>query len=138
MNLIRWDPLKELERLHRETDRLWDAFLDKLARTGEEDERIAFLPDVDFVETPREYRLYLSVPGFIEEDIELAISEEALTVRGERQPPYDPSHLQRRLGEWRYGFFERRFPFPSSIRTDAVRANYDAGVLTIVVPKMTE
>lgn len=135
MNLNRWDPWQELERLRTETDRLWDAFLEKLTRAHAEAERIAFLPDVDFVETTREYRLYLSVPGLVEEDIDLAISERSLTVRGERQPPYDPAHSRRRLGEWRYGYFERRFQFANPIQTDAVRANYDAGVLTIVMPK---
>ena len=137
MNLIRWDPLKELEQLREQTDRLWDNFLDKLTRADAEAERIAFLPDVDFVETAREYRLYLSVPGLVEEDIDLAVSEKALTVRGERQPPYDPTYTRQRLGEWRYGFFERRFQFPHPVRTKAVRATYDAGVLTIVVPKTT-
>jgi HSP20 family protein len=110
-------------------------FLDKLTHAEAEAERIAFLPDVDFVETPREYRLYLSVPGLVEEDIDLAIGERSLTVRGERQPPYDPTHSQRRLGEWRYGFFERRLQLPHPIRTDAVRASCDAGVLTVVLPK---
>ena len=135
MNLIRWDPLRELERLRERTDRLWDDFLNKLTHADADAEPIAFLPDVDFVEIAREYRLYLSLPGLVEEDIDLAISENALTVRGERQPPYDPTHTRERLGEWRYGFFERRFQFPHSVRTKAVRATYDAGVLTIVVPK---
>jgi HSP20 family protein len=135
MSLTRWDPWKELEHLRAETDRLWDQFLDKLTRNQAEPDRIAFLPDIDFVETPTEYRLYLSVPGLIEEDIDLTIDEHSLTVRGERQPPYDPSHAQCRLGEWRYGFFERRTQFPNRIRTDGVRASCDAGVLTIVLPK---
>ena len=138
MNLIRWDPWKELERLRAETDRLWDRFLDKLTHAEAQAERIAFLPDVDFVETMTEYRLYLSVPGLVEEDIDLAINERALTVRGERQPPYDPARSQQRLGEWRYGFFERRFRFPQSVQTDAVWASCDAGVLTIVLPKATQ
>jgi HSP20 family protein len=135
MNLIRWEPWKELERLRAETDRLWDEFLDKLSRSEADPERIAFLPDVDFVETAAEYRLYLSVPGLVEEDLDLTIGEHSLTVRGEREPPYDPGHSRRRLGEWRYGFFERQIQFPQPIQKNAVRASYDAGVLTIVLPK---
>ena len=135
MNVIRWDPWKELESLRAETDRLWDVFLEKLTRSGGERERIAFLPDVDLVEMPGEYRLYLSVPGLIEEDIDLAFGDRSITVRGERQPPYDPEHTHRCVTEWRYGFFERRFQFPQPIRTDRVRATYDAGVLTIVIEK---
>jgi HSP20 family protein len=135
MTLARWDPWEELERLRAETDRLWDHFLEKLTRSQSDAERIAFLPDVDFVETPGEYRLYLSVPGLIEEDIDLFFGERTLIIRGERQPPYDARHARRRIGEWRYGFFERRFQFPEPIATDAVRASCEAGVLTIVIPK---
>ncbi len=133
MHLIPWDPWKEWERLRAETDRLWDQFLEKLAHV--DTEQIAFLPDVDFVETVREYRLYLSVPGLVEEDIDLVIGERSLTVRGERQPPYDSAHSRRRLSEWRYGYFERHFKFAHPVRIDAARADYDAGVLTIVLPK---
>lgn len=132
MALTRWDPWKEWERLRAETDRLWDQFLQKL--THAEAAPIAFLPDVDFVETGREYRLYLSVPGLVEEDIDLVFGQQSLTVRGERQPPYDAAH-SRRLSEWRYGYFERHFEFAKPVRTDAVRADYEAGVLTVVLPK---
>lgn len=135
MNLIRWDPWQELERLRSETDAIWNEFLEKLSHSQADAQPIAFLPDVDLVETPREYRLYLSVPGLIEEDLDLSMGERSLTVRGERQPPYDPSHTRRRLGEWRYGFFERRIQLPQAFLRDAVRAHYDDGVLTIVLPK---
>lgn len=133
MPLTPWDPWKEWARLRAETDRLWDQFLEKL--THAEAGHIDFLPDVDFVETRREYRLYVSVPGFVEEDIDLVFGERSLTVRGERQPPYDSSHTRRQLSEWRYGYFERRFEFAHPVRPDAARADYEAGVLTIVLPK---
>ena len=135
MNLIRWDPWKEFERLRAETDGLWDVFLDKLSRSQADPQRIAFLPDVDLVETPGEYCVYFSVPGLIEEDMDLTIGERSITVRGERQPPYDPSHAQRQLGEWRYGFFERRIQLSQPIQREEARAHYDDGVLTIVLPK---
>lgn len=135
MNLLPWDPWKELERLKTQTDRLWDEFLEKLTQCEPEPERIAFLPDVDLVESPLEYRLYLSVPGLIEEDIDIDVEQHALTIRGERQPPYDLERAGRRIREWRYGFFQRRVRLPIAIRPSAVRASYDMGVLTIVVPK---
>jgi HSP20 family protein len=136
MNLIQWDPGTALQRLRADTDRLWDEYLDKLRRNESDRNPIAFLPDVDFVETGREFRLYLSIPGLIEEDIDLMVDQQILTIRGERQPPYDPSLARSRLREWRYGFFERRIELPHPIQTGALRATYDAGVLTIVVPKV--
>jgi HSP20 family protein len=133
--LTPWDPWKELARIRAETDRLWEAFLTKLTRNESDEMRIAFLPDVDFVETASDYRLYLSVPGLVEEDIDIGVSERTLTVRGERQPPYDPEHARRCVREWRYGYFERRFELPKPISPTAIHATYESGVLVIVVAK---
>jgi HSP20 family protein len=135
MPLTPWDPWRELERIRSETDRLWDRFLSKLSPTEPERDPISFLPDADFVETPGQYRLYLSIPGLIEEDIDISLGERTLTVRGERQPPYDPHRMSGPIREWRYGFFERRFQFPTSVQTSTLQASYEAGVLTIVVDK---
>jgi HSP20 family protein len=135
MTLIQWDPWEELERLRAETNRMWDEFLGKLPHNEANPNPIAFLPDVDLVETANEYRLYVSVPGLIEEDIEIDIGLYDLTVCGEREPPFDSTHSTQRLGEWRYGYFERRIELPQPIQPDAVRASYDDGVLLIVMPK---
>ncbi len=135
MKLIQWDPWEELARLRAATDQLWDDFLGKLAADTTDSDAIAFLPDIDFVESPKEYRVYLSVPGLIEEDIDLVIDEHELTVRGQRQCPYDSSHAKAQVHEWRYGYFERRIFLPRAIRREEVRASYDIGVLTVILPK---
>ncbi len=134
MKLIRWDPWKELQSLRANTDRLWDRFFDKLTHETPESQRVAFLPDVDVVETSTEYRVYVSIPGVIEEDIDLEIGPTALVIRGERQAPYDATH-PRHVGEWRYGYFERRITLTLPIRTDAVVVDFDSGVLAIRSPK---
>ncbi len=137
MNLIRWDPWNELKQLRTEIDRLWDEFLVKLSDSDSPTERIAFMPDVDVVETVSAYRLYVSAPGLIEEDIDLELSDQSLIIRGVRQPPYDPTQSQQTVHEWRYGYFERRVQFPHRIRVHEVLAEYDAGVLTVIAPKST-
>ena len=110
----------------------------KLHRVESGPDRVSFLPDVDFVETKDDYRVFLSIPGLIEEDIDISLRGNILTVRGERQPPYDPERHRKRLGEWRYGFFERRIRFPRQVEPSAIKATYEAGVLTIVVSKSKE
>lgn len=138
MEMTPWDPWSELERLRTEMDRLWNGYLAKLGRVEPGPDRISFLPDVDLVETKDDFRVFVSVPGLVEEDIDLSVRDHILTVRGERQPPYDPQRHRKRLGEWRYGFFERRIRFPQPVRPSAVKATYEAGVLTIVVSKPKE
>jgi HSP20 family protein len=136
MNLKPWDPWREFSRVRDETEQLWDHFLKKL-RPEDDPQRqsIAFLPDVDCVETRDDYRLYISAPGFVEEDIDISVHETSLTVRGERYPPYDAQRAQGRLTEWRYGYFERRVELPQRIDPRRLRATYEAGVLTIIVTK---
>ena len=133
MNIVPWDPWKELERLRVQTDRLWDAFLAKLSHEHAGSKEVGFLPDVDLVETAYDFRVFVAVPGLVEDDIDMEVTSDSLTVRGQRQPPYDP--LRRHVREWRYGFFERKLTFRSPIAVDDIRADYDAGVLSVVLPK---
>jgi HSP20 family protein len=135
MELTPWNPWEEMEKLRAEMDHMWERFLGKLHHEEPEQPPISFLPSVDFVETREDYRLFLSVPGLIEQDIDLSIEDRVLTVRGERHPPYDPQHHQARLREWRYGYFKRRITLPGPIEATTLNASYEAGVLTIVVAK---
>jgi HSP20 family protein len=131
-----WDPWRDLARVRARIEQLWDHFLKPLRPDGyAQRESIAFLPAVDFIETGGDYRLYVSAPGFVEEDLDIAVHENSLVVRGERFPPYDRHRAQGRLAEWRYGYFERQLEFPQRIDVRQLRATYDAGVLTIVVAK---
>jgi HSP20 family protein len=134
MKLIPWDPGEEFDRVRQRTDRLWDEFLQKITEGLER--QVDFLPTADLVESASDYRLFVAVPGFVEEDIEIGIDDRSLVVRGERLPPYDPARATSQVCEWRYGFFERRFDLPTPIDVESLRARYDAGVLTITVGKM--
>lgn len=136
MSFVKWNPSKELDELRSRTDELWNTFLGKLSDASEATQSVSFLPDVDVVETGHDFRVYMSVPGMVEDDLEIEASPTTLTVRGERHPPYD---LERdHVREWRYGFFERMLTLRKPIEVDRVRADYDAGVLTIVMPKASE
>ena len=132
MSIVRWDPWKEMEQLRAQTDRLWDAFLAKLT-VKESAAQIGFLPDVDVVETAYDFRVFIAVPGLVEDDIEIEPTDTSLIVRGEREPPYDSS--RQHVREWRYGFFERKLTFGAPIATEDVQAIYESGVLTVIMPK---
>ena len=133
MDLDRWDPWREFERVREEADRLFERFLAKV-RLLESARTISFFPATDVIETADDLRVFLSLPGVVEEDIDIAVEEGCLVVRGERICPYDEAHV-RHLGEWRYGFFERRFKLAEDLETGSLSASFLAGVLTIVIPK---
>jgi HSP20 family protein len=134
MDLEPWDPWSELEQARAKAERLVASVLEKLRKAlpGEE---LAFVPATDVVETPTEYRMYLAVPGVVEEDIDLAVEGSWLVVRGERESPFDPQRANRLCSEWSYGFFERRFELPPEVDRDGMVATVDGGVLAIRVPK---
>lgn len=135
MNFEPVDPFERLEEFRRLSNEKLDELLAELQSTEQINEPISFQPDVDLVETPSEFRIYLSVPGLIEDDIIIQLDGEHLTIRGERRPPYDVERRGTSLREWRYGLFERHFVLPNRIQDSNVRASYDAGVLTIVAQK---
>ena len=132
MSIVPWEPWKEMEQLRAHTDRLWDAFFAKLTHESGAPQ-VEFLPDADVVETAYDFRIFIAIPGLIEDDIEIEATTTTLTVRGERQPPYDPN--RHHVREWRYGFFERMLTVGKPISVDDIQANYDAGVLTVILPK---
>ena len=138
-NLEPWNPWQELEKVQRDVDRLFRAALEKLqsAIAGEE---ISFVPITDVVETEDEYRVYVSLPGVVEEDIDLGMEGDVLIIRGEREAPFDEKQVERErviphLRQWKYGYFERRIQMPMKLTSEALLASYDAGVLTIRIAK---
>ena len=134
MDLTPWNPWQELERVQAEIESLLQAALSKL-RNVVPGREIAFVPITDIVETGDEYRLYLSLPGMLEEDIDIALQGTILIVRGEREPPFDPKLVVLHQRQWRYGYFERRVQLPRAFDAEAIQASYDAGVLTIRIRK---
>lgn len=138
MNLEPWDPFQRLEEFRRRSIQTLNDLSADLPVSETRNEPIAFQPHADLVETPGEFRLYLSIPGLVEDDILIDVAGKRLTIRGERRPPYDTSHRKTSLQEWTYGFFERNFELTSLISISTIRAGYDAGVLTIVVEKTEE
>lgn len=136
MSIVKWDPWEELAQLRAHTERLWDEFFEKLSDESEARPNVSFLPDVDVVETAYDFRIYISVPGLVEEDIQIEATPKSLIVRGERHPPYDEN--RQHVREWRYGFFEREFALGKLVVVDSIHVSYDAGVLIIVLPKQVE
>src|SRR5262245_10666684 len=100
MDLRAWNPWQEIERIQRDMDAHLSSAL-KRQREAEPGRPIAFLPKLDVVETPGEYRLYLALLGMVEEDIDLTLEGRRLIVRGERLAPYDPDAVTVHQGQWR-------------------------------------
>ena len=78
------------------------------------------------------------VPGMLKEEIKINISENTLTIKGEKkEEKKEDDHNYHRV-ERRYGTFQRSFTLPTQIRGNKVKATYKDGVLTITLPKKEE
>jgi HSP20 family protein len=117
------DPLRDL--------RAWQERLERLARPQPE----PWTPAIDVYETADSYVITIEVPGLAREQVELAVEDSRLVVRGRRREANRDEAVHYHLIERGHGAFARSFEFPQKVAVDDVKADLAEGVLTIVLPK---
>ncbi len=100
----------------------------------------AWIPAVNVEETADELLLTAELPGLREEDVNVNIENNILTIRGEKLEAREEGDEGQRDHVWerRYGSFQRAFTLPRSVQADAIEATFDTGVLTVRMPKAPE
>jgi HSP20 family protein len=92
-------------------------------------------PPVDIMETENELVLKADVPGVELKDIDIQLENGTLTVKGERKFEKEENNKGFHRMERSYGTFVRYFTLPDTVDAEHVHAAYEAGVLTITLPK---
>ena len=98
----------------------------------------SFVPAVDVYEDAQKVVLKLEVAGVKQEDLDIRVENQTLTVKGKRKLEAEEKEENFHRIERRYGSFVRSFTLPQSVDADAVTATYDAGVLSISLGKKAE
>ncbi len=129
--IVRWDPFKELENLRREMEKLFDTFISERRF----DREFAWAPAIEVKELPDKYILKVDVPGVKKEDLKLEVSDNVLTISGERKEEKEEKEAQYYRREILYGSFQRSIQLPSNVEPDKISAKLENGVLTIEIPK---
>lgn len=124
--LTRWDPFDEMERL---TGRFFGG--------GERRERM-FAPMVDVFENDDSIELRAELPGLKPNEIEIDVTDNVLTLSGERKLEHDEEREGYRKIERSYGRFSRSFTLPRNIDTENIKAEMNEGVLSLTLPKREE
>lgn len=122
----------------REMDRLFDDFLAPVAGEGRSfagGESPTLWPQLDVSETDQVYTVTADLPGLSEDDIELNLADNTLTISGEKRSERNEDEGGRRYTERSFGRFQRTIPFPQEIDADQVKASCSNGVVTITLPK---
>jgi HSP20 family protein len=117
------DPLRDV--------RAWQERLERLAAQH----GTAWAPPIDVYETEDRYVVTAEVPGVSRDQVELAVQDNRLTVRGSRTGVADTATQHFHQVERGHGSFERTFRFADAVATDQISADLRDGVLTITVPK---
>jgi len=136
MAITRWDPFRDVLTLQGRMNSLFQDFNRGL---GDGDvATAAFVPPVDVYEDEQKIILKLEVPGMKENDLDIQLENNVLTVRGERKFEKEEKEENFHRIERRYGSFYRSFTIPSTVNPESVKASYDAGVLKLELEKRPE
>jgi Molecular chaperone (small heat shock protein) len=134
-DLVKWDPFGELQRVRDDVGRIFGRIFPWDFRS---DEFFSGLrtPVVDVKETDTHYIVSAEIPGVDPQDLEVTVTEEALTLRGEVRERTEQNETGYRRVERRYGAFHRTIPFPSPVDAKQAMAEYINGVLEVRLPKV--
>jgi len=116
----------------------WDPFAALPALPTLEPSTATFAPAFEVKENSDSYVFSVDVPGIKEQDLEITLTGDRLTVRGKRESEKEAKEDTYYTYERSYGSFVRSFTVPEGADVDHVRADLKDGVLTLVIPKRPE
>jgi len=138
MSLIRWDPLREMLSLREAMDRLFEESFVRPRSAWPLSRAAGLTVAVDMHETDDELVVTADLPGLRPDDVDIGITEDTLTMRGEFRSEDEGESGNVHFQERRYGSFQRSMALPAPIDADAAEAEFEDGVLTIMLPKTEE
>jgi len=135
--LIPWQPFRELEEMSRRFDSIFSRpFLSVWRRLPPEEREWA--PAIEMFEKDDKFVLRAELPGVKKEDIDVSVSDNTLTVKGERKSENEVKEEDYYCCEHAYGSFFRSIALPSNVDDEKIEASYEGGVLEVNLPKAAE
>jgi HSP20 family protein len=95
-------------------------------------------PSVDVAETDTEITVTAELPGVKQEEVDVTITDDILTLKGEKKEEKEVKEKNYHRIERTYGSFQRSINLPTGVQADKAKAAYKDGILTITVPKVEE
>ncbi|HEY6129220.1 MAG TPA: Hsp20/alpha crystallin family protein [Candidatus Acidoferrum sp.] len=131
--LDRWEPFRTSPEFQ-----LNNLFKDFFGRVSQEQNLTTWAPAVDIYEGEHELVVKADLPDVKSEDLDVRVENNILTIRGERKFEKKVDEKNYLRVERAYGSFARSFSLASTVNTDAIKADYKDGVLTLNIPKREE
>jgi HSP20 family protein len=114
---------REIDRVFSEFGRGWPALGTDLT------------PRMDIIERNGTIEITAELPGLEEKDVEVTLSDDILTIRGERRQEKEQKDENRHVVERSYGAFSRSVQLPAGVKPEDIRASLSKGLLKVTLPK---
>jgi len=136
--LVPWSPFRELEEMGRRFEDVFGrSLLPAVLRHLPLEER-GWAPAIEVFEKEDKYVVKAELPGMKEEDIDVSVVGDTLTIKGERKAESEVKEEDYYCCERCYGSFFRSTTLPTAVDTENIEATYESGVLEITLPKAAE
>jgi HSP20 family protein len=134
-NITRWDPYRDMMTLRNAMDYLFDsAFIGPNLISEAGTAGVA----IDVLENNDNFVVKASLPGVRTEDLDITYNNNVLTIKGEVKAEKVIEEARYHLQERRYGTFARSLTLPANVNAEAIKANFENGILTLILPKAEE
>jgi HSP20 family protein len=133
--IARWEPFRGVTTLQDQMNRL---FNDAFERTSDESSLSSWAPAVDIYETDHDLVVKADLPDIDPKDLDIRVENNILSIRGERKFEKKVDEKDYLRVERAYGSFARSFTLANTVNSEAIKADYQSGVLTLSIPKREE
>lgn len=144
MSIAKWSPMKELEDMRRDMDRLLEELFAPSGRrrrwwpVTRPSETGVIVPNTDMFDKGSEIVVQVELPGVERDDIDLTIAKDSLTIKGEAKRSGEVMEEEYYSRERAYGNFTRTITLPTEVESEKAKASFKNGILEIVLPKKEE
>ena len=133
-NIVRWNPVMEMAGMRDQMDRIFEDFFSRNPISYEGYGVI----DLDMMQTDNNVIVKASIPGVKPDDINISITGDTLTIRGEIKFQDEVEDANYHLREIKHGSFARSVLLPSQVVSDKAKAEFENGILELTLPKAEE
>jgi len=132
--LNRFEPFRSTSGLESQVSRLFNELFDR----SQESNLTSWAPAVDIFENEHELVVKADLPDVKPEELDIRVENNILTIRGERKFEKKVDEKNYLRVERSYGSFARSFALANTVNSEAIKADYKDGVLTLTIPKREE
>ena len=138
MNLVKWNPWREMDTFSDRVNRLFNEPYFPTVRLSEDFETGNWRPVVDIYENDDGIVIKADLPGIDKDHVHVDVKDRILTLKGERSYENEVKEDKYYRKERAYGTFQRSFTLPAVVDPDKINAEFKDGVLKIDIPKPEE